>query len=289
MRLVTYNIQYGKGRDGRFDLDRIARAVRGADVIALQEVERFWLRSGLTDQPAELAARLPDHHWVYGPGLDMDAGARDAGGRLVVRRRQFGNMLLSRTPVLASRNHLLPKLGTVTQFSLQRSALEGVIATGAGALRVYSVHLTHLADATRGPQLAALLDAHRRAPAEGGPWCGTHPDPDWTRDGPAAPMPREAVLLGDFNFDPTSRLYAEVVGPWSPESGRLTPLEGFVDAWVATGHGETEGVTCQGLHAGQRIDYAFVSTTLAPRLRRAWIDAEADGSDHQPVWVEIDL
>ena len=46
MRFVSYNIQYGKGRDGRFDLARIADAVRAADVIALQEVERYWLRVG---------------------------------------------------------------------------------------------------------------------------------------------------------------------------------------------------------------------------------------------------
>ena len=45
MRFVTYNIQYGKGRDGRFDLRRIADAVREADVIALQEVERYWIRN----------------------------------------------------------------------------------------------------------------------------------------------------------------------------------------------------------------------------------------------------
>ena len=98
MRFVTYNIQYGKGRDGRFDLRRIADAVREADVIALQEVERYWIRSGLVDQAAELAALLSDHHWVYGPGLDMDASVRDPAGRPVSRRRQFGNMLLARGP-----------------------------------------------------------------------------------------------------------------------------------------------------------------------------------------------
>jgi endonuclease/exonuclease/phosphatase family metal-dependent hydrolase len=31
-----YNIQYGKARDGRFDLRRSAESVRDADVIALQ-------------------------------------------------------------------------------------------------------------------------------------------------------------------------------------------------------------------------------------------------------------
>ena len=38
MQFVTYNIQYGLGEDGRYDLDRIAAAVEDADVIALQEV-----------------------------------------------------------------------------------------------------------------------------------------------------------------------------------------------------------------------------------------------------------
>jgi exonuclease III len=27
----------------------------------------------------------------------------------------------------------------------------------------------------------------------------------------------------------------------------------------------------------------------AARIRRAWIDEQADGSDHQPIWTEIDL
>ena len=64
MKFVTYNIQYGLGRDGRYDLDRTARVVEGADVIALQEVERFWQRSGNVDEVAGLVERLPDFHWV---------------------------------------------------------------------------------------------------------------------------------------------------------------------------------------------------------------------------------
>lgn len=76
MRLVTCNIRYGLGRDGRLDLARIARTVAAADMIALQEVERFRQRSGMTDQPAELAPHLPDHHRVYGANLDIDADYR---------------------------------------------------------------------------------------------------------------------------------------------------------------------------------------------------------------------
>jgi endonuclease/exonuclease/phosphatase family metal-dependent hydrolase len=293
MRLVTYNIQFGRGRDGRFDLRRIADAVREADVIALQEVERYWLRSGMADQPAELAALLPDHHWVYGPAMDMDASFTDIAGKPVHRRRQFGNMLFSRTPILSTRCFPLPKVGTVTQYSLQRIALEGVIAVPGptGALRVYSIHLTHLADATRGPQVDTILDIHRRAPAEGGAWTGPPAGSSWSADGPPPPMPRDAVLMGDFNLEPSSPLYDRIVGPLSPEHGRMNAIEGFVDAWVAAGHGESEGVTCPRTDSGRdlRIDYCFVSTPLLPRLRGCWIDQKAAGSDHQPVWTELSL
>ena len=287
MRFVSYNIQYGLGRDGRFDLPRIAAALVGADVIALQEVERFWRRSGMVDQAAELAALLPDYHWVYGPGLDVDTTMPGMTGVAAHRRRQFGNMLLSRTPILSSRNHMLPKFGTLTQFSLQRCALEGVIATPTGAIRAYSIHLTHLADDTRAAQVDAVLAIHARAPIEGGHWCGVH-TAEWT-EGEAPPvMPREAVLMGDFNLVPTSPLYARIVGPLSPQYGRMNGLEGFVDAWVAAGHGEADGITCADPQGGKRIDYCFVSSRLSGKIKRAWIDADAAGSDHQPIWTEID-
>ena len=135
MRFASYNIQYGTGKDGRVDLQRIAGEIGDADVIALQEVDRFWERSGHRDQPAELARLFPGHHWVYGAGLDLDAGLGDEDARISGRRRQFGNMLLARSPILSARNHLLPKLGLVEPLSLQRSALEGVIDTASGPIR----------------------------------------------------------------------------------------------------------------------------------------------------------
>ena len=292
MKLVSYNIQYGTGRDGVVDLARIARAVQGADVIALQEVERFSQRTGLQDQPALLAELLPGYHWVYGPGMDLSADVVAPDGRVTQQRRQFGNMLLCKTPILTARNHLLPKLGTLVQFSLQRCALEGVVVTSGGlALRLYSVHLTHLDDADRAPQIDHLLQVHARAYGEGPGWCGSGVNQAMTEGQVAMPMPREAVLMGDFNLTVASQLYARLVGPLSPEYGRMNSLEGFVDAWVAAGHAESAGNTCHSgtFSTGQRIDYCFVSSVYAARIRRAWIDEQADGSDHQPIWTEIDL
>ena len=287
MKLVTYNIHYGIGKDDRLDLDRIIEAVSGADIIALQEVERFWQRTGMVDQRTEIAAKLPEFHWVYGAGLDMDASMVDGQGRPSHRRRQFGNMLLSRLPIISSRNHLLPKFGATNQRTMQRAALEGVIEMPAlGPLRIYSTHLCHLSSGMRLPQVDCLLKVHREAPGEGGAWSGGDPDPDsgWT-EGTMPPMPKDAILMGDFNFEPTDPEYPKVVGPWSQQEGRISPLNGFVDSWVAAGHGEEEGLTCDDL----RIDYIFVSSGHAPAIRSSWIDSEANGSDHQPYWCEIDL
>ena len=286
MKLVTYNIQYGLGKDGRYDLARIAEAIADADIIALQEVERFWQRSGMVDQPAELARLLPDFHWIYGANLDMDASERDVDGRPSHRRRQFGNMFLSRLPIISSRNHLLPKFGATNQHTMQRGALEAVIdLPRIGPARLYSTHLCHLTAGTRLPQVDFLLKMHRKAPGEGGAWSGGHPNPDagWT-EGAMPLMPEHAMFMGDFNFEPTDPEYEKFVGPWSDQYGRVTPIDGFVDSWVAAGHNEQRGVTCDG----KRIDYLFASSPLAARIENVWIDGDADGSDHQPYWCELD-
>jgi len=51
MKLVSYNIRFGLGLDQKIDLGRIADTVNDADIITLQEVERYWKHSGMTDQP----------------------------------------------------------------------------------------------------------------------------------------------------------------------------------------------------------------------------------------------
>ncbi len=298
MKFVNYNIQYGLGRDGRYDLDRTARVVEGADVIALQEVERFWERSGNVDEVAGLVERLPDFHWIYGPGLDMDASYRDDDGHLISRRRQFGSMLMSRTPILSSRSFPLPKYGTLKQHSIQQALLEGVIDTPAGAIRVYTCHLSHLSAETRVPQIKEILDVIERAPAEGGAWCGGHPNPaaGWT-EGEEPPMPRNAMIMGDMNFVPDSEQYDMIAGPLSPNHGRLVRRDGLLDAWVVAGHGENDRVTSPGVanprEAGMGIDscvdYCFLTIGLADRVRGVHIDGAAEASDHQPVWIDVDL
>jgi endonuclease/exonuclease/phosphatase family metal-dependent hydrolase len=284
MRIVTYNIQYGTGKDGRVDLPRIATDIGVADVIALQEVERYFSGTGDTDQVAELAALFPDHYWIYGAGVDLDAATPEVRGR----RRQFGNMLLARWPVLSSRNHLLPKIAYVDHLALQRSALEGVVETPLGAMRFYSVHLGHVGAAERARQIAALMAIVFDGPENGGVVSGNKASRHWTADQSLPPMPKPAVLLGDFNLSPLDDEYDLLVGGTDAKYGRLTTTRHLIDAWTATGHAPLGGLTCYG-HPGRapRIDYAYLTPDLAQRISAIAVGADAQGSDHQPLYLDL--
>jgi len=296
MKLVTYNIQYTKGKDYRYDVDRIVQAVKGADVIALQEVERFWKRSGMTDQPAEIAKRLSSYYWVYTPAFDMDASQKQNNGTILNRRRQFGTMILSKKPILSSRLHTLPKSGSLAHYNMTTGALEAVIQFDVGPIRIYSLHLSAISIQERLTQIEAFLKIHRQAVFEGGVSEGPpllRGTTDWSDGDPMPPrMPQNAILCGDFNLEPGGPEYDALVGCKDRIYGRVPYIDNFVDAWVAGGNREEEGITLQKspeYNHEHRLDYCLVSGELADRVKKSWIDELADGSDHQPVWVEMDI
>jgi endonuclease/exonuclease/phosphatase family metal-dependent hydrolase len=287
MKLVSYNVQYGTGKDGQVDIDRIVGEIADGDVIAMQEVDRFWTRSEMADQVQAFIQALPDHCWVYGPGVDLDASYRDADGILHRRRRQFGNLLLSRFPILASRNHLLPKMNFHAQLSIQRTMLDGTIAFPSGPVRIASVHLAHAAEPERLAQVAYLRALQRDAGRDGGVLTGAHSH--WLERPPIPAEPASSILLGDFNMSPNESAYAALVGPVDPKYGRLTATDGYLDAWIHCGGDPNGGHTKFEDSGNRRIDYAFVSTDLAARAQAVRVDVEALGSDHQPIWLKIDL
>ena len=286
MKLVTYNIQFGKGLDGRVDLDRIADEIRGADIIALQEVERFWPRSGNTDQVASLCSDFSDYYRVYGAGVDMHV---EHSTPQTPRRRQFGNLLLSRFPIQYSRHHLLPKYGSTGPLSIQRSTIEASIQTGDFAVRFYSVHLTHLSFETRMPQIEKLLDIHQKAQFEGAPVSGNVSGMDWESGVDDQQVSNLAVMMGDFNFQPDSREYDRIIGPISGYGGHISNPVGLVDAWCECGNDKMDSSTAVVDSAPARLDYCFVSAQIRDRIKSCRVDTTATGSDHRPVWIEIDF
>ncbi len=288
MRLLSYNIQYGHGADGRYDLARTAAVMAGADIIALQEVERHWSRTNHDDQPALLENLLPDYHTVYGPAFDMDASRRD-GARVINRRRQFGTMILSRWPILWSRLHLLPMRRMIDPLNTQNAALEAMIATPLGGIRVFSIHLAHVGAEERLDQIDFLLARHARTLAEGGPWSGTDDEParNWTEGQPEPACPQTAIWLGDFNCEPGSAEHARITGhtPYHPGARYA---EGLADAVAHLGlHLHTHEKTIAGQRRLRQLDHCFVTPDLVAHLQGAATDNAETASDHHPLWITL--
>ncbi len=132
LRVLTYNIHHGEGIDRQLDLERLVRVIVSVapDVVALQEVEQRTRRTGMVDQPAELA-RLTKMRVVFGGNIPFEGG-------------EYGNAVLSRYPILRHQNHLLPCLDD----GEQRGVLEVEIAwPNAGVpLRLLATHLDHRAN-----------------------------------------------------------------------------------------------------------------------------------------------
>lgn len=142
LTLVSYNIHSGVGTDGRFDLQRVSDVLRevDADIIALQEVGDYRGVTPREDQPEHLADLL-GLHMAFGPNV-------------VRNGRRYGNAILSRLPILKSKNYDL-SVGRREP----RGALRCDLDLGHGRqLHVFCLHLG-LSMRERRRQEALLLSA----------------------------------------------------------------------------------------------------------------------------------
>lgn len=286
MKIVTYNIQYGIGLDGKYDVGRIADAVRGADVIALQEVTRNNPRNGDRDMVAEIGEALPDYFAAYGSNFEVNIGSRLENGRAVSTSFQLGNMVLSKTPIHLSRNLLLPRSRSLETMNFQRGALEALIETPLGFIRFYSTHLDHRSPVERQGQIRFLRQRLLNYALEGGGLSGI---PEIGL--PDLPYPEAFIVMGDFNMLPGSPEYVELAGRPDHEFGMPLTADLAVDVaqrlavadlitWV-----DPERPADKSRH--KCIDYIFTSASLAKSLQRLWSDRDAVGSDHLPLWAEL--
>lgn len=122
MRVMTYNIRGGWGMDGGWSTERIGDVVleQDPDILCLQEVHQRLPQSRFVDQPGRLqkALGLPV---VFQANLRLGIGG-------------YGLALVSRYPVNAVHNHLLPSVRE------QRGALEVNLTTPVGPLTVFCTH-----------------------------------------------------------------------------------------------------------------------------------------------------
>jgi len=145
LRVATFNVKHGDNGEGRVDLRRLAAACAGlgADVLAVQEVDRFGRRSRFRDEMAVIARAT---------------GLKAVFGAAVRRRwRSYGNVLLARGPISDVEVIMLPR----PSDGEQRVAIVARVTANGVTLSVGATHLSF----RRGeglPQLEVLVEALAR-------------------------------------------------------------------------------------------------------------------------------
>ncbi|MFV1995113.1 MAG: endonuclease/exonuclease/phosphatase family protein [Verrucomicrobiales bacterium] len=133
LRVLCYNIHYGQGNDGQYDIERLAAVIAAAepDLVALQEVDVGVERSGRVHQ----ARRLSE---LTGMAVRMGPTQHFEGGL-------FGNAVLTTLPILDVHIQPLPYTeSTPEKTTYPRGAIALTVRAPNGeALRFISTHFQH--------------------------------------------------------------------------------------------------------------------------------------------------
>ena len=279
IQILSWNIQCGFGIDGRMDLERTATVIKEMadfEVICLQEISKFDELAGCADQVEKISSYFPTHEVFFGAAINrLNPGYST--------RYQFGNLILSRVPVIQSFHYQLPqpRPGSVCKH-MPRQAVEIVILTENGPLRVTTTHLEYHSESQRIEQARKLtdiqfevysnLDYSSHAP-ESGPYA-------------AVERPIDSILCGDFNSAPRDNVYETIVASKIREWG-------YQDAWGIAHENQLHPATCgifdhkqwpEGPHCR---DYFFVAGSITTRKLNVFVQSETDASDHQPIMLTV--
>ena len=284
MELITWNVQWCRGVDLVVDAARIvaqARRLADFDVLCLQEIADNFPDPRLggndsDDQFARLAQLLPGYTAIPGVAVDHPA---DGG-----RRRRFGNLILSRLPVVQVYRHLLPYPLDPGVPGMPRIAIEAVVRTTIGDIRVVTTHLEYYSARQR----MAQVDALRAIYAEGHAYAR---DATVTMNdgGPFQTFvrPRATVITGDCNFEPGSPEYQRMLEPFDDQTPPL------VDAWNVAHPGVAHPATFKIYQKDDpadpelHCDFIFVGDELRSRVRAVRVAGKTQASDHQPVMLTL--
>ena len=281
LKIVSWNIQYGKGVDGLIDLCRIADVVKQdglPDVLCLQEVSRNDPETANgSDQVIELQKLFPNYEIFYGASHDR-SGGKDGG------RRQFGNLILTRRSPLQVLHHLLPSPADPKARFMSRQTTEMVFSTGSGALRLMNTHLEFFSEKQQLAQIQRIRELHEEACAQTREAALDFPNTPFAR----IQRPENMVICGDFNFVPESASYRLITSAY-PED-----VPDLVDAWDVVHPENNRSPTCgifdhkqwkKGPHCR---DYFFISENLSPQVNQVSVNTETAASDHQPIRITFE-
>ena len=119
IRVVTYNVQWGKHIDRAINVLTTRTPLPDADIVVLQEMDPNGTRR---------IAEALGMSWVYYPASVHPRAGHD-----------FGNAVLSRWPIVADEKLMLPHIAGLRHA--QRTATAATVMVGDVKVRVYSAHL----------------------------------------------------------------------------------------------------------------------------------------------------
>lgn len=146
LRVLCYNIHYGQGNDGVYDLERLAAVIKAVDpdLVALQEVDVMVRRSGQVHQAEELG-KLTGLDVYYGPTQHYEGGL-------------FGNAVLTKLPVSRVWIQPLPYTEATPELTTYPRGFVAVnVRTSGGKeVRVVSTHFQHNVEEDRVAEAEAV-------------------------------------------------------------------------------------------------------------------------------------
>lgn len=151
-RVMAYNIHHAEGLDGKIDLLRIAELIKreGADLVALQEVDKGVERTARRDLPAELA-ELTGMTCVFSNNYNFQGG-------------EYGNAVLTRFPVKRWTNTHFKKVNETEQ----RGIVQLILDVRGREIVFMATHIDHRPDdAARWSnvgEIEALINQYRGRP-----------------------------------------------------------------------------------------------------------------------------
>lgn len=205
LRILTYNIHHATGRDGVYNLQRIADVINAAnpDLVALQEVEQGTTRYPAQHMQLDELAERTGMQGVFGKTLNRLGG-------------EYGNGILYSNDfeLLRTRNYTMPNPADGELRKVMELRLEFDDDGTTRRMDFYATHMDHTSGDNRQAQVDYINDL-------------------------VTSVQTPAILAGDFNFNDEGPAYVKLMEQWEDPSaaspGRTNQIDYVVhravDQW----------------------------------------------------------
>jgi endonuclease/exonuclease/phosphatase family metal-dependent hydrolase len=180
LRVLTYNIHHGEGKDGALNLNRLASVIAAAnpDVVSLQEVDNTVPRTNNVNQVAQLGS-LTGMTSFFGKARNLNGGG-------------YGNGVLVKPGigVVSTVNRALPNPDNVEARAVLELNLSIDANPATTEFKFFATHLMHDSSAGRIASINYINDL-------------------------VAPSATPSLLAGDMNFNPGSTAFNAALNQWT--------------------------------------------------------------------------